>query len=153
MISPLLASSASCAVHLALNDALISMYKSIKSIFPRSHNLVVFYVRSSRPSAGKFPASPHARDGVQPPHEPVTIHPAQYGSSPQRLLLHRSDIETLTLFDDDTSSVRDDYTRLVTADPTTFRARHMTGKGNAAPVFRVAFKRTCLSSPSEYCWH
>ena len=26
----------------------------------------------------------------------------------------------------------------------------MTDKGNAAPVFHEAFKRTCLSSPSEY---
>ena len=75
-----------------------------------------------------------------PPDEPITlklaipevIHPIQYGSSPQRLLFPRSHIEILTLFNDDMSSIRDDYTAWVTADPTTILARHMTNKGNAA---------------------
>ena len=94
----------------------------------------------------------------EPPNEPVTlkpaipevIHPIQPGSTPQRPLLPRSDIEILTLFDDDISSIRDDHTLWVTADPTTVRARHMTDKGNAKPVFREARFRKCLSSPSEY---
>ena len=93
---------------------------------------------------------PHAQE---PHHEPVipeVIRPTQYGSAPQRLLVPRSDSEILTLFDDDTSSERDDYTTWVTADPTTFRARHMTDKGDAAPVFREPYTRTCGSSPSEY---
>ena len=34
--------------------------------------------------------------------------------------------------------------------PTTIRARHLTNKGNAAPEFRAAIKKTCLSSPPEY---
>ena len=94
----------------------------------------------------------------QPPNEPVTlkplipevIHPIQCGSTPQRLLLPRSDIEILTLFDDDTSSIRDDHTAWVTAGPTTIRARHMTNKGNAAPVFWAAFEKACLSFLPEY---
>ena len=83
---------------------------------------------------------------------PEVINTTQYGSTPQRLLLPRSDIEILTLFNDDISSIRDDYTVWLMADPTTFRARHMTNKGNAAPVFRKAFekKKTGLSSPPEF---
>ena len=42
-----------------------------------------------------------------------------------------------------------DYTAWVTADPTIIRARHMTDKGNAKPVFREASIRKCLSSPLE----
>ena len=53
------------------------------------------------------------------------------------------------LLNDDTSSIRNDYTAWVTAHPTTVRARHMTDKGDAAPVFRAAFEKTCLSSPPE----
>ena len=59
-------------------------------------------------------------------------------------------MEIFTLFNEDKSSIRDDYIAWLTADPTTIRARTMTDKGNAAPVFHKAFKRTCLSSPSEY---
>ena len=85
------------------------------------------------------------------PHEPMTpgpvipevMRPTQYGAAPH------SDIEILTTFDDDTSSTRDDYTAWVTADPTTIRARHMTDKGDAKPVFREARIRKC-PSPSEY---
>ena len=48
-----------------------------------------------------------------PPDEPTTlklaipevIHPNQYGSTPQRLLVPRSDTEILTLFNDDMSSI------------------------------------------------
>ena len=72
---------------------------------------------------------------------PEVINTTQYGSTPQRLLVPRSDIEILTLFNDDISSIRDDYTVWLMADPTTFRARHMTNKGNAAPVFRKAFEK------------
>ena len=87
----------------------------------------------------------------EPPNEPGTlkpaipevVHPIQYGSTPQRLLLPRSDIEILTLFNDDILSKRDEYTVWVTADPTAVRARHMTNRGNAAPVFREAFEKTC----------
>ena len=72
----------------------------------------------------------------EPPVEPVSlkraspevIHPIQYGSTPQRLLLPRSDIGILTLFNDDILSKRDDYTVLVTADLTAVRARHIEGR-------------------------
>ena len=37
-----------------------------KSIFLWSRNPVGYKLRSSRPSAGKFPGSPHAHDDVQP---------------------------------------------------------------------------------------
>ena len=50
------------------------------------------------------------------------------------------DIEILTLFNDDISSIRDDCTAWVTADPSTFRVRHMTNKGIAAPLFWDAFE-------------
>ena len=91
-------------------------------------------------------------------HEPVTsdpvfpdvICPSQQCCTTQRLPLPRSDIEILTTFNEDTSSIRDDYAAWVTADPTTFRARHMTDKGAAKPVFREARVRKCFSSPSEY---
>ena len=62
-------------------------------------------------------------------------------STPQLLLLPRSDIEILTLFNDDISSIRDDHTVWVTADPTTFRVRHITNKGVAAPLFWDAFEK------------
>ena len=81
---------------------------------------------------------------------PDVTHPTQCGTTPQRLPLPPSDIEILTHFDDDISSIRDDYSPWVTADPTAVRTRHMTNKGNAEPVFREAFQRTCLSCPSEY---
>ena len=94
----------------------------------------------------------------EPPYEPVTlkpaipevIHPIQYGSTPQRLLLPRSDIEILMLFNDDISSNRDDNTVWVTADPTTLRARQMTNIGEAAPVFREAIEISCPSFPPEF---
>ena len=58
----------------------------------------------------------------------------EHGSTPQRVPLPRSDVEILTTFYDDTSSIRDDYTARVTADPTTKRARHVTDTGNATSV-------------------
>ena len=114
------------------------------------HDHIEPYTNAST-AQGSWSFHPHVQE---PPDEPVTlkpvipevIHPIQYGSTPQRLLLSRSDIEILALFNDDTSSIRDDYTAWVTADPTAIRARHMTNKGNAAPVFREAFEKACLSS-------
>ena len=105
--------------------------------------------------AGALGLSLHVQKSL---HEPATpepvipevIRPAQCGATPQRLLLPRSDIEILTIFDDVTSSIRDHYTAWVTADPTTIRASHMTDKGKAKPVFREARIRKCLSSASEY---
>ena len=44
------------------------------------------------------------------PAIPEIIDHIQYGSTPQRLLLLRSDIEILTLFNDDLSFIRDDCT-------------------------------------------
>ena len=86
--------------------------------------------------------------GTQSSKKSYVLH--SYGAAPQRLPLPRSDIEILTTFNDDTSSIRDDYTAWATADPTTVRARHMTDRGQAKPVSREARIRKCLSSPSEY---
>ena len=93
----------------------------------------------------------------EPPYEPVrlkpvipeVIHLMKYGSTPQWLLLPRSDSEILTLFNDDTSSIRDDYTAWVTAN-SNYHTRPSHIQSNAAPVFPAAFEKACLSSPSEY---
>ena len=89
--------------------------------------------------------SPCARTASRSDAE--TSHPITPSVVPQRLLLHRSDIEILTLFDDDTSSIRDDYTTWVTADPTTVRARHMTDKGT---VSRSLHKNTSGTDAHQY---
>ena len=59
-------------------------------------------------------------------------------------------MEILTLFDDDTSSIRNGHKVSVIADPTNVRVRHMASEGNAAPVFREAFERRILSPQPEY---
>ena len=67
---------------------------------------------NASPAQGSWAFRPHVQE---PPNEPVTlkpaipevIHPIQYCSTPQRLLLLRADIEILMLFNDDISSKRD----------------------------------------------
>ena len=69
------------------------------SIFQWSHNSVGYKVRSSRPSAGKFLASPHARDDVEPRPPWRTPLCNSLGNHLQQQKKHRELTVTQTVFE------------------------------------------------------
>ena len=89
----------------------------------------------------------------EPPYEPVTLNPVipeiirpiQYGSTPRRLLLTRSDIEILTLFDDDTSYIRETRISILTWNP---GPRRGTAGANERHIYRKLWT-ICSTKPSQ----
>ena len=82
--------------------------------------------------------------------EPGVTPAPQFGPTPQRLSLQRSDSELLRCFYEDTSSIRDGYSSTVIADPMLTRCRHLAGKNAHRAEYRQESERKVQTSQAEY---
>ena len=90
---------------------------------------------------------------VPAPSKPLVleiVHPVQYGITPKRQLLPRSDTEILSYIDDDISSIRDGFSVWVKSDPSATLVRHVASKECAKPICREAYERRSFSPQPKY---
>ena len=66
------------------------------------------------------------------------IHPEQYGAFPRRIVLPYPYSEILSRYEEDVSSIRDDFTAWVKSDPETILQRHVVDSKGIYLAYREA---------------
>ena len=78
------------------------------------------------------------------------IHPEQYGAFPRRIVLPYLYSEILSGYEEDVSSIRDDFTAWVKSDPETILQRHVVDLKGIYLAYREAPARRHSPSSSGY---